>query len=1326
MKKLIALFLAVVMILGVMPTVSFAARTQIRVNGENFVDKSSEGVYHISYHAGVLTGSPDDWVEYEIDIPEDGTYSISELVFSYISTANLTAASKLDMFFYLDGEKFGETGPTGMKGTSDYDQFWKCDVQFQATAGKHRIKIGKKNNVPYSLASFLIKEVAEIDANSAATTGPYKKVVLPAIIEGENFDLGATGSVSLDDFNYGVDYRTDSFLDIYDEEDGEKIYLQLQKGESVRYTFEVRQSNAYEMKIAARYPGNVEVYFDDNPYPVSAKLNSGASAFSDEEIITIYLPKGEHSIKLVSEAKLDIDSLKFTTAQGGQYVKIDQLEALAKLKEAGENAPHPVHKELYISPDGDDNNTGEKDSPFKTLTRVRDEIAKLNDDMEGDIIVNFSEGYHYVPEAIDFTNEHSGKNGYDIIFRGSDEGEKPIIGGGKQITGWEQTDKPEIWKADASHVEDTRSLYVNGYMARRAMSKYRYYPNDNYVEPNSEYESDGMKIKKGNFPKLQKPRDAEIIQTWLHIRQRAPMEDLIDGGDMWILKMDQPYWFWSTSSKDNFWMGHIHKETRSGCEQTCVNFFVIENDLSLLDQPGEFYFDKDEKVIYYYPYYEEDITTADTWVGTTEGLLKFNGNGASDKMTNYRFENISFRHASWNDLSRTGKTSKQADMYVNGPRQQSVISGAGITPGMLEFNWIDGVQFRDCEFTNMGGACVSMVDGVANAKFVGNSFHDIGGTGILISTWNNFPNNESKPVYEKPHDIEITNNLFRRVAVEIGNVTAIAVYFADNLKISHNYIADTPYSGTTMGWGFSVYPGTDIGLYNVEYSYNRIERTMQKLHDGGAAYFLGNYFGKGDVIGNYIDDAISLNGGIYFDGGSSFLTAKNNVVLNTAKWIKKNVWGGGCFAIDNYTNMPEALDTETARDPYHLMEESGTVYMTEDISNYPEAVAIRDNAGLTDEYKHLMNGTDLPEWMPEYWEWVPMAHFVGSNTWSNMSAYVDFFDGDASAPDIYEFKSFGYTNSVGDTTTGEWQEYDIEIYADGEYEVRMIGAQPGTMDVDTIIRLWCDGEHLIDGHVPCVVLNDYITTEFTAGKVYMTKGVHRIRVEQVNRNSLVGAFIFDDGTVHNYDDYNYMEGKMEPRVPNVEPVCPKEYMYRFTDKEAIERPGDPKQPTVFDDIQGHWAESVIKRMAKNGMVNGVGEKKFDPESKVTLYEAIWMAFRATRTEYTDANWKQIAVDHGLLTSVNEADIVLTRERFASIMMKMYIEARGGTYTLNVDPKAYKDMAEVDEKYAYDVYGTKEVGILGGFPDKTFRPKANLTRAEAAKGVSELYKWVNWE
>ena len=144
------------------------------------------------------------------------------------------------------------------------------------------------------------------------------------------------------------------------------------------------------------------------------------------------------------------------------------------------------------------------------------------------------------------------------------------------------------------------------------------------------------------------------------------------------------------------------------------------------------------------------------------------------------------------------------------------------------------------------------------------------------------------------------------------------------------------------------------------------------------------------------------------------------------------------------------------------------------------------------------------------------------------------------------------------------------------------------------------------------------------------------------------------------------------------------------------------------------------------MINGVGEKKFDPESKVTLYEAIWMAFRATKTEYTDANWKQIAVDHGLLTSVNEADVVLTRERFASIMMKMYIEARGGTYTLNVNPKAYKDMAEVDEKYAYDVYGTKEVGILGGFPDKTFRPKENLTRAEAAKGIAELYKWVNWE
>ena len=49
--------------------------------------------------------------------------------------------------------------------------------------------------------------------------------------------------------------------------------------------------------------------------------------------------------------------------------------------------------------------------------------------------------------------------------------------------------------------------------------------------------------------------------------------------------------------------------------------------------------------------------------------------------------------------------------------------------------------------------------------------------------------------------------------------------------------------------------------------------------------------------------------------------------------------------------------------------------------------------------------------------------------------------------------------------------------------------------------------------------------------------------------------------------------------------------------------GDEK----FTDIQGHWAEDVIKTLAENGKVSGVGDGKFNPDGTVTRAEFLKMA-----------------------------------------------------------------------------------------------------------------------
>ena len=50
-----------------------------------------------------------------------------------------------------------------------------------------------------------------------------------------------------------------------------------------------------------------------------------------------------------------------------------------------------------------------------------------------------------------------------------------------------------------------------------------------------------------------------------------------------------------------------------------------------------------------------------------------------------------------------------------------------------------------------------------------------------------------------------------------------------------------------------------------------------------------------------------------------------------------------------------------------------------------------------------------------------------------------------------------------------------------------------------------------------------------------------------------------------------------------------------------------KGDETFTDIQGHWAEDVIKTLAENGKVSGVGDGKFNPDGTVTRAEFLKMA-----------------------------------------------------------------------------------------------------------------------
>ncbi len=182
--------------------------------------------------------------------------------------------------------------------------------------------------------------------------------------------------------------------------------------------------------------------------------------------------------------------------------------------------------------------------------------------------------------------------------------------------------------------------------------------------------------------------------------------------------------------------------------------------------------------------------------------------------------------------------------------------------------------------------------------------------------------------------------------------------------------------------------------------------------------------------------------------------------------------------------------------------------------------------------------------------------------------------------------------------------------------------------------------------------------------------------------------------------------------------------------EAGEEPGASDDKTGFTDLDAEaWYYEVVKTAIAEGLMNGVSETEFAPNTNLTRGMFVTILYRADGEVsvegesafsdvaegqyYTDAViW---AAENGIVTGMTEdtfaPDENVTREQMAT-MIGRYL-----TYK-NIDVAdggevAYTDEAEIAEWAADAVKLTRWAGLLEGNADGSFAPKRNTTRAEAA-------------
>ncbi len=120
----------------------------------------------------------------------------------------------------------------------------------------------------------------------------------------------------------------------------------------------------------------------------------------------------------------------------------------------------------------------------------------------------------------------------------------------------------------------------------------------------------------------------------------------------------------------------------------------------------------------------------------------------------------------------------------------------------------------------------------------------------------------------------------------------------------------------------------------------------------------------------------------------------------------------------------------------------------------------------------------------------------------------------------------------------------------------------------------------------------------------------------------------------------------------------------------------------FNDIGSHWAQKEIVWAYNMGIVNGTGNGMFSPDDNVTRQDFAVMAFR-----YCDN-----AEKFWLPTNINQSN--------------------------------FKDHSSIASYATTSVYRLQRANIISGDQNKYFHPKANITRAEAAKIIHGIIYKLN--
>lgn len=597
--------------------------------------------------------------------------------------------------------------------------------------------------------------------------------------------------------------------------------------------------------------------------------------------------------------------------------------------------------EIWISPKGSDFNDGTRQFPKATLTsalRQAREWRRTEDNrIQGGITIYMEGGTYAFYEPVFIRPEDSGTKESPTIIRSVGD-EKVILSGGISINGWKKQGK--VWVADVPVFNgrplDFRQLWVNGKKAVRARDVEDFEKMNRICsvdEKNEILYVPAVSIRrlidnKGNL----KAKYAEMVlhQMWCVANLRIRSVEV--QGDSAAIRFHQPE---SRIQFEHPWPRPM--VTTDGHNSA----FYLTNARELQDVPGEWYHDIDARKVYYYPREGEKMQEAEVIVPAVETLVRVEGT-LDRPVCHIRFEKITFSYTTWMRPSEKGHVPLQAGMYLtDGYRIDPKMQRNYLNHPLDNQGWLGcpaaavrvvaarQIDFERCRFEHLGSTGLDYEEAVQGGVVRGCLFRDIAGNGLLVGSFSPAAHETHLPY--NPADRrevctqqQINNCYFTEIGNEDWGCLAIAAGYVGDVNIEHNEISEVPYSGISLGWGWTQ---TVNCMRNNRVHANLIHHYAKHMYDVAGIYTLGSQ-PKSYVTENCVH-SIYKPGYVhdpnhwfylYTDEGSSFITVR-----------------------DNWTEGEKYL--QNANGPGNVWENNGPKVDS----------VIRERAGVEAAYKDLLN-----------------------------------------------------------------------------------------------------------------------------------------------------------------------------------------------------------------------------------------------------------------------------------------------------------------------------------------------------------------------------------